>query len=172
MSEYNQANRDPLTNEPGAHPVGTGLGAAMGGAATGAAVGAMAGPAGAAVGGVVGAVAGGLAGKAAAEALNPTHEDAYWRDAYVREPYYVSGRTYEQYQPAYELGWSSVTRYDGDFDAIEPRLADWRNRIIEATGVVPVLAGSGATWFLRGAHADAAPAMPDATVVVTRTDRP
>jgi len=127
MSEYNQANRDPLTNEPGAHPVGTGLGAAMGGAATGAAVGAMAGPAGAAVGGVVGAVAGGLAGKAAAEALNPTQEDAYWRDAYVREPYYVSGRTYEQYQPAYELGWSSVTRYDGDFDAIEPRLADdWR----------------------------------------------
>ena len=129
MSEYNQANRDPLTNEPGAHPVGTGLGAAMGGAATGAAVGAMAGPAGAAVGGVVGAVAGGLAGKAAAEALNPTQEDAYWRDAYVREPYYVSGRTYEQYQPAYELGWSSVTRYDGDFDAIEPRLADdWRAR--------------------------------------------
>jgi len=56
--------------------------------------------------------------------------------------------------------------------ATEPRLADWRDRIIEATGVVPVLAGSGATWFLRGAHADAAPAMPDATVVVTRTDRP
>ena len=56
--------------------------------------------------------------------------------------------------------------------AIEPRLADWRARIIEATGVVPVLAGSGATWFLRGAHADAADAMPDATVVVTRTDRP
>ena len=56
--------------------------------------------------------------------------------------------------------------------AIEPRLADWRERIIEATGVVPVLAGSGATWFLRGAHADAADALPDATVVVTRTDRP
>ena len=108
MSDSNLANRDPLTNEPGAHPVGTGLGAAMGGAATGVAVGAMAGPVGAAVGGVVGAVAGGLAGKAAAESLNPTQEDAYWRDAYVREPYYVSGRTYEQYQPAYELGWTSV----------------------------------------------------------------
>ena len=129
MSDFNQANRDPLTNEPGAHPVGTGLGAAMGGAATGAAVGVMAGPVGAAVGGVVGAVAGGLAGKAAAEALNPTQEDAYWRDAYAREPYYVSGRTYEQYQPAYELGWTSVSRYEGDFDAIEPRLADdWRAR--------------------------------------------
>ena len=56
--------------------------------------------------------------------------------------------------------------------AIEPRLADWRARIIEATGVVPVLAGSGATWFLRGAHAGAADALPDATVVVTRTNRP
>jgi 4-diphosphocytidyl-2-C-methyl-D-erythritol kinase len=56
--------------------------------------------------------------------------------------------------------------------AIEPRLADWRDRIIEATGVVPVLAGSGATWFLRGAHAEAAGALPGATVVVTRTDRP
>lgn len=60
MSDSNLANRDPLTNEPGAHPVGTGLGAAIGGAATGVAVGAMAGPIGAAVGGVVGAVAGGL----------------------------------------------------------------------------------------------------------------
>jgi hypothetical protein len=76
---------------------------------------------------------GGLAGKAAAESLNPTQEDAYWRDAYVREPYYVSGRTYEQYRPAYELGWSAVGRYDGDFDAVEPRLADdWRAR--HATG--------------------------------------
>jgi 4-diphosphocytidyl-2-C-methyl-D-erythritol kinase len=55
---------------------------------------------------------------------------------------------------------------------IEPRLRDWRARIIEATGVVPVLAGSGATWFLRGAHRDVAAALPDATVVVTRTDRP
>lgn len=129
MSDFNDANRDPLTNEPGAHPVGTGLGAAVGGAATGAAVGAMAGPAGAAVGGVAGAIAGGLAGKAAAEAVNPTAEDAYWRDAYTREPYYVSGRTYEQYRPAYELGWTSASRHEGSFDAVESRLADdWRAR--------------------------------------------
>ena len=32
MSDFNDANRDPLTNEPGAHPVGTGVGAMMGGA--------------------------------------------------------------------------------------------------------------------------------------------
>ena len=129
MSDFNDANRDPLTNEPGAHPVGTGLGAAMGGAAAGAAAGALGGPVGAAVGGVAGAVIGGLAGKAAAESVNPTAEDVYWRDIYQREPYYVHGRTYDQYRPAYELGWSSVGRYEGDFDTVEPRLADdWRAR--------------------------------------------
>src|SRR3989344_2543988 len=82
MSDFNDANRDPLTNEPGSHPVGTGVGAALGGAA--------------------------------AEAVNPTEEDAYWRESFHREPYYVGGRTYEQYRPAYELGWSSVGRYEGD----------------------------------------------------------
>src|SRR3989344_3334077 len=123
MSDFNDANRDPLTNEPGSHPVGTGVGAALGGAAAGAAAGAFGGPVGAAIGGVAGAVAGGLAGKAAAEAVNPTEEDAYWRESFHREPYYVGGRTYEQYRPAYELGWSSVGRYEGDFEAVEARPA-------------------------------------------------
>jgi phage tail tape-measure protein len=65
------ANSDPLSRSPGAHPVGVGVGAAGGGAA-GAAVGAVAGPVGAAVGAAVGAVAGGLAGKGVAEVVNPT----------------------------------------------------------------------------------------------------
>ena len=42
-------NPDPITNAPGAHPVGVGIGAAAGGAATGAVAGAVAGPVGAAV---------------------------------------------------------------------------------------------------------------------------
>src|ERR1051325_7144059 len=57
------ANRDPITGAPGAHPVGTGLGAAAGGAATGAAIGSVAGPVGTAAGIVVGAGAGGVGGK-------------------------------------------------------------------------------------------------------------
>ena len=118
MTQSNPANRDPLSDAPGAHPVGTGIGAA-GGAVTGAAFGAMGGPIGAAVGGVAGAVVGGLAGKGAAEAVNPTVEDAYWRDAYQSEPYYVAGRSYEEYRPAYELGWNAAAaRRDADFDAI------------------------------------------------------
>ena len=57
-------NLDPITDEPGAHPVGTGIGA-TGGAVAGAAAGLAGGPIGAALGGVVGAVVGGLAGKGA-----------------------------------------------------------------------------------------------------------
>jgi 4-diphosphocytidyl-2-C-methyl-D-erythritol kinase len=35
--------------------------------------------------------------------------------------------------------------------AVEPRLAEWRDRLGDATGHVPVLAGSGSTWFVEGA---------------------
>ncbi len=35
--------------------------------------------------------------------------------------------------------------------AVEPRLAEWRDRLRRATGRQPVLAGSGSTWFVEGA---------------------
>jgi 4-diphosphocytidyl-2-C-methyl-D-erythritol kinase len=54
---------------------------------------------------------------------------------------------------------------------VAPELVRWRDRIREAAGVQPTLAGSGATWFLRGHHAIEA-AVPEAMVVLTRTDRP
>ncbi|MBI4932812.1 MAG: 4-(cytidine 5'-diphospho)-2-C-methyl-D-erythritol kinase [Actinobacteria bacterium] len=54
---------------------------------------------------------------------------------------------------------------------VQPTLARWRDRIREAAGVAPTLAGSGATWFLRGHHV-LGDALPDAQVVLTRTDRP
>ena len=115
-------NRDPISHEPGAHPVGTGLGA-TGGALAGAAAGTLGGPIGVALGGVAGAVVGGLAGKAAAESLNPTDEEAWWRNNYSREPYYEAGRNYTDYAPAYELGWNYRALYQDDFDHCEPRLA-------------------------------------------------
>lgn len=106
------ANRDPITQEPGAHPVGTGVGAA-GGAAAGAAIGAAAGPVGAAVGLVAGAVVGGLAGKGVAEKVDPTVEDGYWRENYYCRQYADKGKPYETYQPAYRTGYEGVTRYPG-----------------------------------------------------------
>ena len=35
---------------------------------------------------------------------------------------------------------------------VEPRLASWRDQLADATGQRPVLAGSGSTWFVPGAH--------------------
>jgi hypothetical protein len=121
----NDANLDPITGEPGAHPVGTGVGAAGAGAvgtAVGAAVG---GPVGAAIGAVVGAVAGGLAGKSAAERINPTVEDEYWRNNYTSQPYFEKDYDYTDYQPAYRAGYEGYGRY-GDsgrtYDDVEPDL--------------------------------------------------
>lgn len=126
-AEDKDLNRDPLTDEPGAHPVGTGVGAA-GGAVAGAAAGMVGGPVGMAVGGVVGAVVGGLAGHAAAEAVNPTAEEAHWRENYSREPYYETGRSFDDYGPAYRHGVEGRTRYEDDWDMAEPRLAsEWEN---------------------------------------------
>jgi 4-diphosphocytidyl-2-C-methyl-D-erythritol kinase len=53
---------------------------------------------------------------------------------------------------------------------VEPTLARWRDRIREACGTDPVLAGSGATWFLAGHHPDLVTALPDAHVVLTSSE--
>jgi 4-diphosphocytidyl-2-C-methyl-D-erythritol kinase len=54
----------------------------------------------------------------------------------------------------------------------EPRLLRVRDRITDAVGVAPLLAGSGATWFLRGHFDWLAAALPETTVVLTRTVGP
>ncbi|MGH9183004.1 MAG: 4-(cytidine 5'-diphospho)-2-C-methyl-D-erythritol kinase [Acidimicrobiales bacterium] len=36
--------------------------------------------------------------------------------------------------------------------AVEPDLARWRDRLGDATGCTPMLAGSGSAWFVEGAH--------------------
>src|SRR3954471_18014388 len=127
-------NPDPITGAPGSHPVGTGVGAAAAGAA-GAAIGSFVPGAGTVVGGavgaVVGAVAGGLAGKGIAEAIDPTEEDAYWRNEYRNRPYYQAGADYDQYEPAYRYGYTSAATYHGrQWDEVETDLSrDWdRNR--------------------------------------------
>ena len=105
-------NPDPITGEPGAHPVGV-AGGGTGGALAGAAIGGVVGgPIGAAIGGAIGAVAGGYAGKGAAEAVNPTEEDAYWRDNFNKRPYYKSGTDYNNYSTAYKYGWETAAKPD------------------------------------------------------------
>ncbi|UXY16801.1 hypothetical protein N8I74_07200 [Chitiniphilus purpureus] len=126
------ANRDPISGEPGAHPVSTGVGAAVGGAAgigaaaaAGAAAGSAVGPVGTAVGAAVGAVVGGLAGSAAGELVNPTEEEEFWRNNYAREPYVAPGSGFERYSAAYRTGYEGRGRFtDRTFDEAEGDLRD------------------------------------------------
>ena len=39
----------------------------------------------------------------------PTAEKKYWENAYKNRPYYRSGRTFDQYEPAYRYGWENAT---------------------------------------------------------------
>lgn len=148
---------DPITGEPGSHPIGTGLGAALGGAAAGAMTGTVAGPVGTVVGAALGAIVGGLAGKSAAESIDPSLEDAFWRENYRQRPYVAAGSSFDDYGPAYGYGVASWGRYPGrSFDELDADLArdwtsargrsnlDWalaRNAARDGWGRV-----SGATW--------------------------
>ena len=61
--------------------------------------------------------------------------------------------------PAVYRAWDALgcPQADGPNDLepaallVEPRLAEWRDRLAEASGRLPVLAGSGSTWFVAGA---------------------
>ena len=122
------ANRDPISGTPGAHPVGTGLGAAAGGMAAGAAAGTVVGPVGTVIGAAIGAIAGGLAGKGVAELIDPTIEEAYWRETYVSRPYVTKDATFDDYGPAYRYGLEGYTKYPGrKFDDVESELSrEWQ----------------------------------------------
>lgn len=86
------------------------------------------------------------------------------------EPLPFDDRTYTLVMPPFGCSTPAVYRAwddlggptaDGANDleaaalAVEPRLAQWRDRLGDATGETPVLAGSGSTWFVAGAFADA-----------------
>lgn len=53
------------------------------------------------------------------------NEDRYWQQHFMAQPYYRSGLTYQDYQPAYRLGYQGYTRYHGSgmsYDEVEPEL--------------------------------------------------
>ena len=79
-----------------------------------------------AAGAAIGAAAGGLAGKGAAKVVNPADEDRYWSESYSRTPYYTSGLTYDDYRPAYGLGYRARGLSDGSFEDAELELSqEW-----------------------------------------------
>jgi 4-diphosphocytidyl-2-C-methyl-D-erythritol kinase len=50
--------------------------------------------------------------------------------------------------------------------SVEPALARWRDRVGNASGQTPVLAGSGATWFVYGEHSNALATLSDEGAVI------
>ncbi len=78
--------------------------------------------------------------------------------------------------PAVYKAFDSLqAKHDGPNDlepaaiAVEPRLAQWRDRIREASGPkLQYWLAAGATWWLDGAHPRIHEALSEATVVVTQ----
>jgi uncharacterized protein (TIGR02284 family) len=106
---------------------GGAVGGIAGGAMAGAAAGGLGGPAGAAIGAAVGAVAGAMGGKAIASRINPQVEEEHWRSTYSSRPYVASDASYDDYGPAYRLGYDRYPEYHGrSFDEAEANLRrDW-----------------------------------------------
>ncbi len=93
----------------------------------------------------------------------------------------VAGRPYTLLSPPFGVATAAVYRAWDEMGGpisdnandlepaalrVEPRLAEWRDRLGEATGVRPQLAGSGSTWFVPGEH----PGADRLVVRVTRND--
>lgn len=119
-------NADPITGEPGSHPIATAAGSATV-CAAGAALGSLAGPVGTAIGGVVGAIAGGLGGSAVGESIDPTVEDAHWRDSHPTQSYANGGHPYEKFIPGYRAGYEGFQHYGATKPTFEEAEAELRD---------------------------------------------
>ena len=65
------------------------------------------------------------------KAVNPTAEAAHWQQAHATQPYARSEFGYEEYAPAYQLGYNSRGRYQTQsFDTLQDEMkGEWeRNR--------------------------------------------
>lgn len=59
--------------------------------------------------------------------INPTREDAYWQREFDKQPYYRPELSYDDYGPAYRVGYTGPLRREGSFDALESDLRqDWQ----------------------------------------------
>lgn len=178
-----QTHTDPLSGEPGAHPVGTGVGAAVGGAAAGAALGAagavvtggaigsVAGPLGAVVGALAGGLAGGALGHRVAESIDPTvleavdieeealpaADEQFWHERYLQLPSVLANRTFADYLPAFRCGRQCREEFvERPFSEIEPEL---RQRWMTVRGESP-LDWEDARYAVRDGYETPVPAPP------------
>lgn len=59
-------------------------------------------------------------------AINPTREAAFWQREFTKQPYYRPELSYDDYSPAYRVGYTGPLRREGSFAALESDLQqDW-----------------------------------------------
>ena len=88
-------------------------------------------------------------------------------DDVMGDPYTLLTPSLHVSTPAVYQAWDRLGGPDGDHgNDLEPaallhmpELAVWRDRLGNATGITPRLAGSGGTWFVPGAHPNVVGAM-------------
>ena len=89
-------------------------------------------------------------------ALCPHAEDAHWRQCFEREPYHRSGLDYEDYAPAYCVGYVGFAQYGGTYEDARPSLcANWA-RLKGDSRLSPeeALAAIRAAWERLAAQAE------------------
>lgn len=64
---------------------------------------------------------------AALDLEDAAREDAYWRRAFWCQGHYRQGLDYEDYAPAYCVGYIGYAQYGGEYEDAEPSLwANWQ----------------------------------------------
>lgn len=67
----------------------------------------------------------------------PEAEEAFWHSQYALEPYFVAGRSFDQYEPAYQLGWQAGYGQEGNqagLPSFESQENELRTRWLQAHG--------------------------------------
>ena len=80
--------------------------------------------------------------------LRPELEDAYWQSVYWAQPYYRAELSYEDYAPAYCVGYIGCAQYGGCYEDAEKSLcANWvRIKGDSRLGIEEALQAIRAAW--------------------------
>jgi uncharacterized protein YcfJ len=133
IAQQEEESGKRISGEPDSNLAAVGAGG-IAGAATGAAIGtAVGGPVGAAIGAAAGGIAGAIGADKLQDEFDPNLEEVYWRENFTNAACYKPGDKYEEYLPAYRLGWEAAVhdKYaNRNFNEIEPELQlQWKRQL-------------------------------------------
>jgi hypothetical protein len=71
-----------------------------------------------------------IPGRAPVEPVEPFGDSGYWTEQFSREPYYLEGDRYDDYDAAYRIGYGARRLHPArDFASLESELQrEWENR--------------------------------------------